>query len=178
MMTRASFFHEEQRFQQNPAMWLIDLLLVGEIVLFVGLLVGHFLFGLPIKGSAQGLAWTGPFLILLSLGLLVFFGRLRMTTEVGADGLGLALFPVHKRYALEQIVQWEPLRYRPLLQYGGWGIRYGRSGRGQGWGWAYTVSGNRGVRLRLADGRSVLIGTRRPEELAQALAAAQQARAL
>lgn len=39
----------------------------------------------------------------------------------------------------------------------GWGIRRGWGGRG----WAYTVSGNRGVLLELADGRHVLLGSQR-----------------
>ena len=42
-------------------------------------------------------------------------------------------------------------RYR---EYGGWGIRGGLRGTK-----AYNVSGNRGVELMLADGRTVLIGS-------------------
>ena len=36
-------------------------------------------------------------------------------------------------------------------------------------GMAYNVSGNRGVKLRLADGKSLLIGSQRPEEFLLAL---------
>jgi hypothetical protein len=54
-----------------------------------------------------------------------------------------------------------------LREYGGWGIK----------GWsrrrtAYSVSGNRGVELELSDGRHVLIGSNRADELAAVVAGA------
>ena len=55
----------------------------------------------------------------------------------------------------------------PLREYGGWGIR------GLGSNRAYNVSENQGVEVVLFDGRKVLIGSQRAEELAQAIAAAQ-----
>ena len=42
----------------------------------------------------------------------------------------------------------------------------------QKWLWigkAYNVSGNRGVQLKLSTGNGLLIGSQRPEELAQAI---------
>ena len=47
--------------------------------------------------------------------------------------------------------------------YSGLGIRHGRKGK------AYNVSGNRGVQLGLSNGKQLMIGTQRPEELAEAL---------
>jgi hypothetical protein len=49
--------------------------------------------------------------------------------------------------------------FRPIMEYGGWGIRRGANG------WAYNVSGNRGVRLVFRDGSTFLIGSQRAEEL-------------
>ena len=49
-----------------------------------------------------------------------------------------------------------------------WGIR------GLGRNRAYNVSGDRGVELLLADGRKVLIGSLRPDELEQAIVAARR----
>jgi hypothetical protein len=62
-------------------------------------------------------------------------------------------------------VRWEARTYRPILEYGGWGIRYSPFGQGC----AYNVSGNRGVQLELADGQRILIGSQRAEELARAI---------
>jgi hypothetical protein len=36
-------------------------------------------------------------------------------------------------------------------------------------GWAYNISGNRGVRIDYKDGNRFLIGSQRPEELQQAI---------
>ena len=54
--------------------------------------------------------------------------------------------------------------YRPIADYGGWGIRAGRDGER-----VLNARGNRGVRLELADGTRLLIGSQRPEELAETI---------
>ena len=46
---------------------------------------------------------------------------------------------------------------------GGWGFRWGSSGR------AYNLRGNRGVQLTLADGGRLLLGSQRADELAAAI---------
>ncbi len=55
--------------------------------------------------------------------------------------------------------------YKPLREYGGWGIKVGFSG------WTYNVSGNEGVQLKLSEAKPLLIGSRRAEELAEAITA-------
>ncbi len=56
------------------------------------------------------------------------------------------------------------MTYRPIADYGFWGIRAGRDGER-----ALIARGNRGVRLELTDGTRLLIGSQRPEALAAAL---------
>ena len=63
----------------------------------------------------------------------------------------------------EDIIGLEVRRYRPLLEYGGWGVRLGPAG------WAYTTGGNEGVQLRLRTGIPVLIGSKHPRELEAAV---------
>jgi hypothetical protein len=58
----------------------------------------------------------------------------------------------------------EVVTYRPIADYGFWGIRSRRNGDK-----ALTARGNRGVRLELTDGTRLLIGSQRPEQLARAL---------
>lgn len=89
-----------------------------------------------------------------------------LTTEVCADGLRLRFFPFHlsfRRIRLDDVARCDAVTYRPILQYGGWGIRWTWKGR------AYNVSGNRGVRIDYADGTHLLIGSQRPDELAHAI---------
>ena len=75
-----------------------------------------------------------------------------------------ALFPLYRRrIQLTDIAAARADTYAPLAEYGGWGIR--------GWGRnvALNARGDRGVRLMLMDGRRVLVGSQRAEELAAAL---------
>ena len=88
-----------------------------------------------------------------------------LETEVRGDGVHVRFFPFHlsfRKIPLENVVKVEARSYRPIREYGGWGIRCGRRGR------AYNMSGNLGVRIDYADGRHLLIGSRRAEELAEA----------
>ena len=59
--------------------------------------------------------------------------------------------------------------YRPIADYGFWGIRSGRDGER-----ALIARGNRGVRLELTDGSKLLIGSQRPEALAPAIETARR----
>ena len=75
-----------------------------------------------------------------------------------------ALFPLYRRrIQLADIAAARADTYAPLAEYGGWGVR--------GWGRnvALNARGDRGVRLMLMDGRRVLVGSQRAEELAAAL---------
>ena len=108
-----------------------------------------------------GLVLSGLAVVIAVFG----YGMVRMITEVGGDGLYIRFFPLTKRVILyKQIESCRSRTYRPLAEFGGWGIRWGwKSGK------AYNVSGNRGVQVVLADGRKILIGSQRPDELADAI---------
>ena len=59
--------------------------------------------------------------------------------------------------------QYQTRQYKPIREYGGWGIRYGRGGK------AYNVSGNKAVQLVLKNGKRLLIGSQRPDKLVEAI---------
>jgi len=104
--------------------------------------------------------------IIFGFGFPIFFFFLNLTTEVRKGGLYYRFSPFHlsfRRIALEDLTSYEAQTYSPVKDYGGWGIRYGRGGA------AYNVSGNRGVQLEFANGKRILIGSQRPEELAEAI---------
>lgn len=67
------------------------------------------------------------------------------------------------RIPLKNVVRAYYRAYNPIHEYGGWGIRTGRNGR------AFNMRGNEGVQLVLASGKRVLVGSQRPDELAQAI---------
>jgi hypothetical protein len=103
----------------------------------------------------------------LSIPPLVVVGLLRMTTEVTPTDLRVwfGWVPTYRRFvAIGTVRRIEVVTYRPLLDYGGWGIRTGRDGER-----VLNARGNRGVRLELSDGTRLLIGSQRPETLALAI---------
>jgi hypothetical protein len=90
-----------------------------------------------------------------------------MTTEVTPTEVRVwfGWVPVYRRVILIIGIQrYQVIEYRPFADYGGWGIRTGRDGER-----VLSARGNRGVRLELADGSKLLIGSQRCEELAETI---------
>jgi hypothetical protein len=99
--------------------------------------------------------------------LILVVGFLRMTTEVTPIDLRVwfGWIPTYRRSVpVATIVRLEVVTYRPLADYWGWGIRSGRDGER-----VLNARGDRGVRIDLADGTRLLIGSQRPEALALVL---------
>jgi hypothetical protein len=167
-----AYYVEVQRFRQP---WLWGLLLVTCLPVAVVMLYG--LWVQLVRGEPWGnqpLSDTG-LVIVVGLTLLVLIGvialliGLTLVVRVERGHLRVRFRPFARRdIPFGEIERWEVRNYRPLAEYGGWGLRWGGRERG----WAYTVSGNRGVRLELAGGKALLLGSQRPEELAAALAQA------
>jgi len=106
----------------------------------------------------------------LCLPPLVVVGLLRMTTEVTPTDLRVwfGWVPTYRRVVvIDAIQRVEVVSYRPLADYGGWGVRSGRDGER-----VLNARGNRGVRLEFSDGSRLLIGSQRPEALAVAIESA------
>jgi len=143
-MESAPAFREVQRFRQ-PWLWA----LFGGVAL------------LTLAGGS--VSWPG-ILVLGAIGGLLY--SLRLQTEVRADGVYIQMWPLHRsarRIPWADIERYESRRYRPLREFGGWGIRW-RPGKV-----AYNVSGDRGVWIERTNGRAVLIGSRRTDEFVRAL---------
>ena len=105
--------------------------------------------------------------ICVGIPVTLLIGLLRMTTEVTPTDLRVwfGWIPTYRRMvSVATIVRLEVVSYRPLTDYWGWGIRSGRDGER-----VLNARGNRGVRIDLADGTRLLIGSQLPEELAVAL---------
>jgi len=114
--------------------------------------------------SDVGLIVTSLVTFAISLGVVWLFLAMALVVEVRSDALVIHFKPLKRRtVAYSDIAKVEPVRYRPVAHYGGWGIRRGRQG------WAYNVSGDRGVRLDFQDGTHLLIGSQRATELAAAI---------
>jgi hypothetical protein len=110
---------------------------------------------------------TGLFIALgVTLLFTLLFVCCRLETRINEDGIYVRFFPfqfTHKKYAWAEVSKLYLRQYRPLAEYGGWGIRYGVNGK------AYNVSGNMGLQFELISGKKLLIGTNRPKELTETL---------
>ncbi len=105
--------------------------------------------------------------IIIRIAVALLFWILKLRTEVGPDGLYIRFFPVHirfKRFAAEDLGEYYARQYKPIFEYGGWGIR-GSFKKGR----AYNVSGNKGVQLVFKNGKRLLIGSQKAEELEEAV---------
>ncbi|MBW8040093.1 MAG: hypothetical protein FVQ85_08850 [Planctomycetes bacterium] len=99
---------------------------------------------------------------------LVLFLTFKMETEVHPDGLYVRFFPVHiryKKFGAADLEQYYARTYKPMLEYGGWGIKHGFGNKGK----VYNASGNKGVQLVLTNGKKLLIGSQKPDDLVAAI---------
>jgi hypothetical protein len=111
----------------------------------------------------------GLFLGLLFVMVVITF-VLHMTTEASPSEIRIwfGWAPGRVRVVpIGNVRSVEVVSYRPIADYGFWGVRAGRDGEK-----AYIARGNRGVRIELKDGSRYLIGSQRPDALATAIDAA------
>jgi hypothetical protein len=163
---REAAFFEVQHFRQGKvAAWLAPTGTAAFICL--GYLVWRQLPFSPQPAEAPASlslpAIIGSLVYLLGFGIFCFvFYVMKMETEVSEGALHIRFFPlIKKTISLGDIRRSEVRTYRPIREYGGWGIRSGLGNLGG----AYNVSGNRGVQLEFLDGQKLLLGSQRAEEL-------------
>jgi hypothetical protein len=153
------YFREVQPLYRNQIIWLPVGITAAVLVL----------------PSVRGeLPRSGFLPLILPVLILLWLFAVRLETEVEDAGVRLRFrglwFP--KTFAWSNIQSAEAVSYRPLLQYGGWGIHRGFRE------WAWNVSGSEGVRLHFRDGSSFLIGSAESDRLAGAIRERLAARAL
>ncbi|MNJ86041.1 hypothetical protein D3C87_35240 [compost metagenome] len=162
-MKNYSRFSETQKFRQ----WWLWFSLAGIKCLMGFFIVTQVLFGKPFGSSVvDNAALLIGFLFMLILSLLFFI--MKLETRITDTGIAVRFFPLQlkfKNYNWEEIDQIYLRQYSPLMEYGGWGIRYSFTGKGR----ALNVSGRTGLQLVFKDGRKLLIGTSKPEDLIQVL---------
>ncbi|WP_435006145.1 hypothetical protein P12x_003794 [Tundrisphaera lichenicola] len=157
----SAIYREEQRF----GWWIYGLL---ALIMGISWLIFHGQQnpGAPVAGPHARDLSVG-FLAGLVLPLLFTIGLLRMTTVVNPSEIRVwfGFVPTYRRsIPIGTVRRVEVVQYRPIADFGGWGLQRGRDGE-----IALNARGNRGVRLHLIDGSRILIGSQRPEDLALAV---------
>jgi hypothetical protein len=152
---------ETQRFRQIW-IWLLVLVISGiSWLAFIKQIIGGYPFG--DSPAPDSLLWIIFIFFGLILPLSLLFTKLE--TGVTKDNIRIVFFPyTSRKIPIKDIAKFQAREYRPIREYGGWGIRWaGRKNM------AYNVSGRSGVQLELFDGRRILIGSQRADEFKQAL---------
>lgn len=155
-------FSEVQKFRQ-AALWAFMVVLTVGMTGLLGFLassVGR----TQQAGIGIRLLFLAPLVLIFAVLVLIYTAGLE--TQVREDGLFVRFWPFQRAFQevpIEDVTSKEVITFRPLKDWGGWGIRLGRKGK------AYIVSGNRGVLLTFKEGQPLCIGSQRPEELAEAI---------
>jgi len=161
------FFEETQKFRQ---IWIWAILLPISTVgigTFIYILYEQLLHGKPVGNHPmpnETLIWFGPLMILILLAIpaLIYFMHLHVI--VTRTSIDIIFFPFLKReIPFSRIASFQARKYKPILDYGGWGIRWGPAG------WAYNVCGSIGIQLIFENGKKLLIGSQKTDQFDAAL---------
>ena len=152
-------FHEEQRFGIRMRVLVAASDLLAIIVLLI-------VFSKVKDPSRLPPTYVLVLLVVVSIAAAVFYWKAKLETLVDSQALYVRFFPFQlafRKFVASDLAQYHCREYKPGREYGGWGIRVGKSGK------AYIASGNKGVQLVMSDGKPVLIGSQRPDELVAAI---------
>jgi hypothetical protein len=156
-------FEEKQKFSQ----WWIWAILIGLNGLWISAAVIHIIFRSELEyifiSNVKLLFVTG-----ISILVTILFFYLKLETFIKKDGIYVRFFPfqISFRHFTWNMLKKSYIReYRPILEYGGWGLRIQLFRKGK----AYTVSGNKGLQLEFVNNKKLLIGTKKAEELTEIL---------
>ncbi|MEK9612959.1 MAG: hypothetical protein VW080_03435 [Flavobacteriaceae bacterium] len=151
-----NLFNEKQRFTQP---W-IYFILVGMAFLPLYGMYQQFIVGKPFGNNPMS-NWG---LILFSVGMFLFVALLlsiKLQTVITNQEIRVRFFPFVKKN-----ISWTNIKKAKVVHYDfvGYGIRLGSS-----YGTVYNIKGAIGLALQLRNGKKLLIGTQKEEELTQLL---------
>ncbi|WP_319508071.1 DUF6141 family protein [uncultured Methanolobus sp.] len=149
-------YREVQKFNQ---LWVRLLIILPAAMAWYGA-IEQLVYGRPYGNNP--VSDQGMITIWVIFGFLfpLFMMSIRLMVEVKANGIYVKFFPFHlsyRHFPFENISSYSAISYRPILDYGGWGIRYGSKGK------AYNISGNRGVMLEFRNGKHLMLGSQEAE---------------
>ena len=163
-------YKEKQKFSQ---WWLLGLILVSTLASVGTLAVGmiqQLILGKPWGDqpmSDTGLILVSVMTIAIMGGVLWLIFSMELQIEVHDRAIYYAFLPfiIHlRRIGIEEIESWEVSMYNPIRDFGGYGMRksFGRKT-------AFNIRGNKGLMLKLKSGKTLLLGTQKPNELRTAI---------
>ena len=137
----------------------------GAVSLVGALVVGWLWYDLAVIHGPQSTNLPGALIATVILLLAVASAlALQLRTDVADGTVTVSLWPLGRLSILAgDVEEVGTLRYSPMGDFGGWGIRPGLDGQ------IYSLRGDQAVRVRLRSGRVIYIGTADPDALARAI---------
>ena len=155
-------FIEEQKFNQ-------PLIFTGLAIAFILVSGATYSEWNPAENEtlSSKLATLSGVIIILLVALLFLF--LKLKTRIDEFGIHYHFFPFqlkHKTISWDLIANCYVRKYEAFTEYGGWGMKFSFfKKRGK----CVTTKGNIGLQLELKNGKKLLIGTQRKNEIQSAL---------
>ena len=134
-------------------------------ILFLYAIIQQVVVGAPF-GSKPAPDWVLFLLQFLMLSVLYLLFSIRLKTTINTDGIYYRFYPFQTKTTH---IEWTELsdaymrEYSSFYEYGGWGMRVGANKNSR----AINTSASSmiGLQLEFKDGRLLMIGTKKPEEL-------------
>ena len=146
-------FHEKQKFTQ---WWLWGLLVFIAILPFI---ISSSILDLPNSIEEQFSDSSTSLLVsLFVIFIIILFLTFTLKTDITKREIKMSFFPFIKK-----TIKWNEIKSAEVINYGfvgGWGIRLFTQ-----YGTVYNIGGNKGLALELQNGKKLLIGTQKEEEL-------------
>lgn len=156
----AALFREKQYFRGRYTLPFY-VLLTGLTLLFGYAIVQQIVLGKPFgeKPAPDLLLVIGA---LIPLSLLFLFRFCFLETRVTAEGIYYRWSPFYRHF---RFIRWDGLKKVAMIDYGFVGYGWRLTGHGT----VYTLGGRTGLQLTRNSGSRLVLGTRKPEELADVL---------
>ncbi len=163
-------FEEQQMFRYSWSYWLLvtctaPIAIGGLFGIYQQIILGQPLGDKPLNDT--GLIIGTSLTLILVIGLILLFHFMVLKVYVDHSQINYSFFPfVRKTKSIgkSDIEKLEVRKYNPIWEYGGWGYRT-RLGNGE----AMNVKGNKGLQIKFKDGKKLLLGTQKSEELEEAV---------
>ena len=160
-------FHETQQINRR-LWWLISsgTVLIWAVIFYLSFIQSGSSFS---NDPYNTFVWLS--IVFLGLMTMLFYRMRKLIIEVRFDRLDIRSVPfVTREILFSDIKSFQARQYNPGREYGGWGNKKTIFGRKM----AYTIKGNWGVDIELTNGRFVLIGSQKANELEDAITTAMQ----
>ena len=153
--------------QQLPK-WLNWVIILPEALILALVVIQSVYQALQTHKSIASTDLLVPLVIVCVVTILpvVFVLAAKLVTTVSDDGMSIRWIPLQLhpvKIDLDNAVSVTAMTYNALRDFGGWGIRYGLHGM------IYNMQGNKAICITYQQGKKLMIGTQRPDELLAAV---------